>query len=72
MPTKHCDGYEVRFMVGSTVYKTYVVSNNQVGFKTFAGLKSGQTYKIQVRSYKKINNVGVFYSAWSNEKYISL
>ena len=72
MPTKHCDGYEVRFMVGSTVYKTYTVGNYQTGFKTFAGLKAGQTYKVQVRSYKKVNNVGTFYSAWSNEKYISL
>ena len=72
MPTKHCDGYEVRFMVGNTVYKTYTVGNYQTGFKTFAGLKAGQTYKVQVRSYKKVNNVGTFYSAWSNEKYISL
>lgn len=72
MPTKHCDGYEVRFMDGDKVYKTYKVDNYQVGFKTFAGLKSGKTYKIQVRSYKKLNNVGTFYSAWSNAKYISL
>lgn len=72
MPTKHCDGYEVRFMVGNTVYKTHIVADYKTGYKTLAGLKSGRTYKVQVRSYKKVKNVGTFYSAWSNEKYIKL
>lgn len=72
MTTSACDGYEVRFMVGSTVYKTYTVGNYKTYEKTFSGLKAGQTYKVQVRSYKKVSGVGTFYSAWSSAKYVSL
>lgn len=70
--TAVCNGYEVRFMVGSSVYKTFTVGNYKTGVKTFTGLKAGQTYKIQVRTYKKVEGVGTFYSAWSPEKYVSL
>lgn len=65
-------GYEVRFMVGDKVYKTVTVGNYKTGTKTFNGLKSGQKYKVQVRSYKKVDGVGSFYSAWSEAKYIQL
>lgn len=65
-------GYEVRFMVGSSVYKTYTIGNYNTGTKTFTGLPTGKTYKIQVRSYKKVSGVGSFYSAWSTEKYVTL
>lgn len=70
--TTQATGYEVRFMVGSTVYKTYTIGNYKTGVKTFTGLKAGQTYKIQVRSYKKVDGVGSFYSAWSTAQYVSL
>lgn len=70
--TSQATGYEVRFMVGSSVYKTFAVTNYKTGTKTFTGLKTGQNYKIQVRSYKKVEDVGTFYSAWSTPKYISL
>lgn len=70
--TTICDGYEVRFMVGSNVYKTFTVGNYKTGAKTFTGLKAGQTYKVQVRSYKKVEGVGTFYSAWSTEKMVQL
>lgn len=72
MTTSASDGYEVRFMVGSKVYKTYTVGNYKTGEKTFTGLKAGQTYKVQVRSYKKVNGVGTFYSAWSAAKSVGL
>lgn len=70
--TTQATGYEVRFMVGSTVYKTFTVGNYKTGVKTFGGLKAGQTYKIQVRTYKKVAGVGSFYSAWSTAKTVSL
>ncbi len=65
-------GYEVRFMVGSTVYRTFTVGNYKTGVKTFTGLAAGNTYKIQVRAYKKVDGVGTFYSAWSTAKTVSL
>lgn len=65
-------GYEVRFMVGDTVYKTVTIGNYKTGVKTFKDLKAGQTYKVQVRSYKKVAGVGSFYSAWSTAKYVKL
>lgn len=70
--TVQATGYEVRFMVGNSVYKTYTIGNFNTGVKTFTGLKAGQTYKIQVRAYRKIPNVGSFYSAWSTPKYVNL
>lgn len=70
--TVQATGYEVRFMVGDSVYKTYTLGSFDIGAKTFAGLKAGKTYKIQVRAYRKIPNVGSFYSAWSTPKYVKL
>lgn len=70
--TSAANGYEVRFMVGSSVYKTFTVGNYKTGVKTFTGLESGKTYKIQVRTYKKVSGVGTFYSAWSEAKYVKL
>ena len=58
-------------MVGSSVYKTFTVGNYKTGTKTFTGLKAGQTYKIQVRSYKKVDGMG-FYSAWSTAQNVTL
>ncbi len=65
-------GYEVRFVVNGSVYKTVTIGNYATGVKTFTGLKAGQTYQIQVRTYKKVSGVGSFYSAWSEAKYITL
>ena len=65
-------GYEVRLMVDSNVYKTYTYGNNKTIVKTIIGLPSGKTYKVQVRSYKKVSGVGSFYSAWSAAKYVTL
>ena len=65
-------GYEVRLMVGSTVYKTYTYGNNTIIAKTITGLPKGRTYKVQVRSYKKVTGVGSFYSAWSAAKNVTL
>ena len=65
-------GYEVRFMVGDTVYKTYTVGNYKTGVKTFTELVSGKTYTVQVRTYKKVDGVGSFYSDWSTAKTVKI
>lgn len=65
-------GYEVRFMIGDEVYNIYTIGNYKTGVKTFTDLYPGVTYKVQVRSYKKVDGVGSFYSAWSTAKYVSL
>ncbi len=65
-------GYEVRLMIGGTVYKTYSVGRNANLEKTVTGLKKGTTYKVQVRAYKKVNGVGSFYSAWSGAKNVTM
>lgn len=64
-------GYEVRFLVDGEVYTTFTIGNYKTGVKTFTGLEAGHTYKIQVRSYKKIDGMG-FYSAWSTAKEVAL
>ncbi len=64
-------GYEVRFMVGNTVYKTFTVGNYKTGVKTFTVLKAGQTYTIQVRTYLKVDGMG-FYSDWSVAKTVKI
>ena len=61
-------GYEVRFLVDGEVYKTFTIGNYKTGVKTFAGLLDGKTYTIQVRTYKKVDGVGTFYSDWSTAK----
>ena len=64
-------GYEVRFMVNGQVYKTFTVGNYATGVKTFTGLPEGQTYKVQVRSYLRVGDMG-FYSAWSTAKNVTI
>ena len=40
--------------------------------RIISALPKGQTYKIQVRSYKNVSGVGSFYSAWSVAQYVTL
>ncbi|MCF2653211.1 fibronectin type III domain-containing protein [Anaeromassilibacillus senegalensis] len=65
-------GYEIRFLVNGEVYKTFTVGNYKTGTKTFTGLKAGQTYTVQVRTYKKVDGVGSFYSDWSTAKTVKI
>ena len=65
-------GYEVRLMVKGSVYKTYTVGGSENLAKMITGLTKGTTYKVQVRSYKKVTGVGSFYSAWSAEKNVTM
>ena len=64
-------GYEVRFLIDGQVYKTFTIGNYKTGVKTFTGLKAGQTYTVQVRTYKKVEGVGSFYSDWSTAKTVN-
>lgn len=65
-------GYEVRFLVDGEVFKTFTVGNYKTGTKTFTALEPGQTYTVQVRTYKKIDGVGSFYSDWSTAKTVKI
>ena len=65
-------GYEVRFMVGTEVYKTFVYGKNTIVKKTIEGLAEGNTYKIQVRSYFKTTSAGTYYSSWSDPMNVRL
>ena len=70
--TSQATGYEVRFLVGADVVKTITLGNYKTGVKTFAGLVPGTSYRVQVRSYKWVDGVGSFYSAWSEAKSVTL
>ena len=65
-------GYEIRFMVGSAVFKTVVVGNPNTVAKTFYEMKASGTYKIQVRSYVKTSSAGTYYSGWSEPEYFKM
>ncbi len=62
--SKLADGYEIRFMNGNTIVKQFTIGNYKTGVKTFSGIPTGATYKVQVRRYVKVDGMG-FYSAWS-------
>ncbi len=65
--TSQATGYEVRFTDKNGKEKTFVVGNYKTGVKTFNDLTTGMKYSVDVRSYKKLDNVGTFYSAWSGK-----
>lgn len=67
-PTKAATGYELRFIANGEVVALITVGNYKTGAKLVSGLPAGQRYQVQVRSYKKVDGVGVFYSAWSAAK----
>lgn len=56
-------GYQVRIGRGD-VYKNYTIGGNSNLSKTISGLTPNQTWRVYVRSYKKIGTK-YYYSAWS-------
>lgn len=70
--TTAADGYQVRFMADGVATKTFKVTSNSISSKAFGGLTAGKNYKIQVRSFKKVDGVGTFNSAWSSALYLDL
>ncbi len=65
-------GYEIRFVSLTGTTKDFTVGNYKTGSKVFTGLTAGAAYEVQIRSYKKIEAVGTFYSDWSEEKSVSI
>lgn len=59
-------GYQIKCVAGSKKI-TKTVAGKKVGKATLKGLKKGKTYKVYVRSYKKVSGVK-YYSAWSEAK----
>lgn len=63
-------GYQIKYVVGSTT-KTITINGNASVSKTISSLKKGSTYKVYVRSFKKVSNV-TYYSAWSAAKSVKI
>ena len=59
-------------MIDDEVYKTFTVGNWKTGAKTFTGLRVDETYTVQIRTYKKVDGVGSFYSDWSTVKTVKI
>ena len=64
------DGYELRFMYGSQVADTFVIGGKSNNGIIITNIPANMDFKVQVRSYKRVAGVGVFYSAWSQPRYI--
>ncbi len=63
-------GYQIRYQTGSAV-KTVTVSNKSTLSKTITGLSKGKTYKVSIRSFKKVSGK-TYYSVWSANKSIKI
>ena len=63
-------GYQVRIGRGD-VYKNYTIGGNSNLSKTISGLTPNQTWRVYVRSYKKIGTK-YYYSAWSAKQTVKV
>lgn len=63
-------GYQIRYVTGKSKAKT-VKASSKAKTKTISKLKKGKTYKVRIRSYKKVSNV-TYYSAWSKQKSVKI
>ena len=63
-------GYQVKFVNGSKS-RTKTFSGQKSVKKTVSGFQKGKTYKVYVRSYKKVSNKK-YYSAWSAAKSVKV
>jgi len=66
---KGVGGYEIRYVTGKKT-KTVQAKKSKVKL-VLSGLAKKKTYKVSIRSYKKVNNV-VWYSAWSSTKKVMI
>ena len=66
---KNVQGYQMQYSLKSNYKnaKTVKIANANTKSKTVKGLKSGKTYYVRIRAYKKINGK-MQYSAWSKAK----
>ena len=63
-------GYQVRIARGD-VSNIYTVGGTSSLSKTISGLKTGQTWRVYVRSYQKIGTK-YYYSSWSEVRYVKV
>ena len=63
-------GYQIEYVTGKSKAKT-VKASSKAKTKTISKLKKGKTYKVRIRSYKKVSNV-TYYSAWSKQKSVKI
>ncbi|MGN1167269.1 MAG: leucine-rich repeat protein [Lachnospiraceae bacterium] len=63
-------GYQVKYVAGSSG-KTVTVKKASSVSKVISGVKKGKTYKVYVRSYKKVSGVN-YYSSWSSPKSVKI
>ena len=63
-------GYQVKFVNGSKS-RTKTFSGQKSVKKTVSGFQKGKTYKVYVRSYKKVSNKN-YYSTWSAAKSVKV
>ena len=63
-------GYQIKYVTGKSKAKT-VKASSKAKTKTISKLKKGKTYKVRIRSYKKVSNV-TYYSAWSKQKSVKI
>ena len=63
-------GYQVKYVTGSTS-KTVTITKNTTLSRVIKSLVKGKTYKVYLRSYKKVSGVN-YYSAWSAAKSVKI
>lgn len=64
-------GYQIKYVYTGGAEKTVTVSGNAVISKIITGMVKGKTYKVYVRSMKKVGTV-TYYSAWSTVKSVKI
>ena len=63
--SKTVEGYQIRFYADASYQRMFQINTASTFKKTFTGLRSGVTYKVQVRSFQSYEGVN-HYSAWSS------
>ena len=65
-------GYQIRFSLKKDFksgVKTVTINKVSVTSRKITGLKSGKTYYVQIRTFKKVSGTR-YYSAWSKKKQV--
>ena len=67
--TKQVDGYQLQYSLKSSFSnsKKVKVTSNKANAETVLNLKSGKTYYVRIRTYKKVGSK-TYYSSWSAKK----
>ena len=65
-------GYQIWYKTSEYTAKTVTIKSKSTVKQTLSGLKSGKTYTVKVRSYKKPSDGNRIYSAWSASKKVAV